>query len=73
MAAPTEFSIPLRPEGWTVEEVLALPEEHSTVQRIELVDAALHVSPAPTSMHQRLLQKLQLALAPALPAGTELP
>lgn len=72
MASPAEFSIPLRPEGWTVEEVLALPEEHSSLQRIELVDAALLMSPAPTSLHQRLLQRLQLALAPALPDGTEL-
>jgi Uma2 family endonuclease len=76
MATPAEpraeFSIPLRPEGWTVEQVLALPEEHSSLQRIELVDAALLMSPAPTSIHQRLLQKLQLALAPALPDGTEL-
>jgi Uma2 family endonuclease len=76
MAAPTEpeagYSIPLRPEGWTVEEVLALPEEQASLQRIELVDGALLVSPAPTSGHQRLLQKLQFAFAPALPEGTEL-
>jgi Uma2 family endonuclease len=76
MAAPAEpqaeFSIPLRPEGWTVEEVLALPVEQTTLQRIELVDGALLMSPAPTSVHQRLLQKLQFAFAPALPDGTEL-
>ncbi|MGW5746923.1 Uma2 family endonuclease [Amycolatopsis sp. NPDC003861] len=76
MAAPTEpgaeFHIPPRPEGWTVDEVLALPEDQVSRQRIEVVDGALFVSPAPTSRHQRLLQKLQLALAPALPDDTEL-
>ena len=76
MAAPTEpgtgFSIPLRPEGWTVDEVLALPEDQTSLQRIELVDGALLMSPAPTSAHQRLLQKLQFAFVPALPPGTEL-
>ncbi len=74
MAAPTEPQpgIPLRPEGWTAEDVLALPEDQTSLQRIELVDGVLLVSPAPTSMHQRLLQKLQFAFAPALPDGTEL-
>ncbi|KDN19813.1 Uma2 family endonuclease [Amycolatopsis rifamycinica] len=76
MAAPAEpqaeFSIPLRPEGWTVEDVLALPEEQTSLQRLELVDGVLLMSPAPTSAHQRLLQKLQFTLVPALPDGTEL-
>jgi Uma2 family endonuclease len=74
MAAPTEpqSSIPLRPEGWTVEEVLALPEEQTSLQRIELVDGALLVSPAPTSTHQRILQKMLLAFAPVVPEDTEL-
>jgi Uma2 family endonuclease len=78
MAAPaepetnTEFHIPPRPDGWTVDEVLALSEDQASRQRIELVDGALFVSPAPTSVHQRLLQRLQLALVPALPDGTEL-
>lgn len=75
MAAPTEpsaeFSIPPRPEGWTVDEVLALPEDQTSLQRIELVDGALLVSPAPTSTHQRILQKLQLASASAAPDDTE--
>jgi len=78
MAAPaepetnTEFHIPPRPDGWTVDEVVALSEDQASRQRIELVDGALFVSPAPTSVHQRLLQRLQLALVPALPDGTEL-
>jgi len=79
MAAPTEpqsnsdseFHIPPRPEGWTVDEVLALPEDQTSLQRIELVDGVLLVSPAPTSTHQRILQKLQLAFAPTAPDGTE--
>ncbi|WP_410588511.1 Uma2 family endonuclease [Amycolatopsis sp. lyj-23] len=78
MAAPaepgtsSEFHIPPRPDGWTVDEVLALSEKQASRQRIEVVDGALLVSPAPTSVHQRLLQKLQLALVPALPDGNEL-
>ncbi|UOZ11245.1 Uma2 family endonuclease [Amycolatopsis sp. WQ 127309] len=76
MAAPTEpdsgLSIPPHPDGWTVDEVLALPEDQTSLQRIELVDGALLVSPAPTSVHQRLLQKLQFAFVPALPEDTEL-
>src|SRR5438477_4924868 len=76
MAAPTEppveFSIPPRPGGWTVDEVLALPEEQTPLQRIELVDGVLLVSPAPTSTHQRILQTLQFALAPVVPDDTEL-
>ncbi|WP_290052456.1 Uma2 family endonuclease [Amycolatopsis solani] len=74
MAAPTEPQpgIPLRPEGWTAEEVLALPEDQTSLQRIELVDGALLVSPAPTSAHQRLLQRLQLAFVPVVPEDTEL-
>ncbi|MEV6828025.1 Uma2 family endonuclease [Amycolatopsis sp. NPDC051102] len=78
MAAPaepethSEFHIPPRPDGWTVDEVLALSEDQASRHRVELVDGALLVSPAPTSVHQRLLQKLQLAFVPALPGGTEL-
>ncbi|WP_439378141.1 Uma2 family endonuclease [Amycolatopsis lexingtonensis] len=74
MAAPAEpdHSLPLRPEGWTIEEVLALPEEQTSLQRIELVDGALLVSPAPTSTHQRILQRMQLAFAPVVPDGNEL-
>ena len=61
MAAPTEpgtdseFHIPPRPDGWTVDEVLALPEDQTSLQRIELVDGALFVSPWPRLEHQRLV------------------
>ncbi|MGI6872584.1 Uma2 family endonuclease [Amycolatopsis sp. 3B14] len=72
MAAPAEpdYLVPKHDGEWTVEDVLGLPEDHGS--RIELVDGGLLVSPAPKSGHQRLLQKLQVALSPVLPAGTEL-
>ncbi|WP_410620125.1 Uma2 family endonuclease [Amycolatopsis sp. cmx-8-4] len=62
MAAPTEpdsgLSIPPHPDGWTVDEVLALPEDQTSLQRIELVDGALLVSPWPRLEHQRLVGTL---------------
>ncbi|MDT7804607.1 MAG: hypothetical protein QOI78_8040 [Actinomycetota bacterium] len=67
MAAPTEpdsdLSIPPRPEGWTVEQVLALPEDQTSLQRIELVDGVLLVSPWPGLEHQRLVGRLLGQLA----------
>ncbi|GAB3571808.1 Uma2 family endonuclease [Amycolatopsis endophytica] len=75
MAAPAEpvkpdCLVPWHDDPWTVEEALELPEERGS--RIELVDGALLVSPAPKSGHQRILQRLQIALLPVLPSGTEL-
>ena len=72
MAAPAEpdYLVPRHDGDWTVEDVLELPEDHSS--RIELVDGALLVSPAPTFDHQRLLLQLAGALTSAIPAGTEL-
>jgi Uma2 family endonuclease len=71
MAAPvepeTEFHIPPRPDGWTVDEVLALPEAQTSLQRIELVDGALLVSPWPRLEHQRLVR----VLTGQLSAGAE--
>jgi Uma2 family endonuclease len=66
------FFMPPRPDGWTVDEVLALPEEQTLLQRIELVDGVLLVSPWPGLEHQRLLRNLQIAFASKLPDGTEL-
>ncbi|MEV6442417.1 Uma2 family endonuclease [Amycolatopsis sp. NPDC051716] len=66
------LSIPPRPDGWTLDQVLALPEDQTLLQRVELVDGVLLVSPWPGLEHQRLLRKLQFAFAPALPDGTEL-
>jgi Uma2 family endonuclease len=63
------FFKPPPPDGWTVEDVRALPEEQTLMQRIELVDGVLLVSPWPGLEHQRLLGKLQCAFVPALPPG----
>ncbi|MBN9740623.1 hypothetical protein DMP23_05795 [Amycolatopsis sp. A1MSW2902] len=53
-------------------EVLALPNEQLLGNRIEGVDGALVMGPAPTALHQQWLQRLQLAVAPVLPKGAEL-
>ncbi|UOX93335.1 Uma2 family endonuclease [Amycolatopsis sp. FBCC-B4732] len=66
------FLTPPRPDGWTVDDVLALPEEQTLLHRTDLVDGVLLVSPWPGLEHQRLLGKLQFALGLALPGGTEL-
>lgn len=71
MAMPAETDALARhPQPWTLDEVLALPEDNGA--RIELVDGSLVVSPAPTATHQRLLHRLQVALQPAVPDGYEL-
>lgn len=64
MAALAE-SFPQHPLPWTIEELLALPEDNS--QRLELVDGAVVVSPAPDRRHQRLLCRLVVQLDAALP------
>ena len=77
MAAPTdtgtdsEFHIPPRPDGWTVDEVLALPEDQVSLQRIELVDGALFVSPWPRLEHQRLVRVLTGQLSAGADPGFE--
>ncbi|WP_246258003.1 Uma2 family endonuclease [Amycolatopsis anabasis] len=72
MATPADidYLLPKHHGEWTVEDVLALPEDNGN--RIELVDGALLVTPAPTSGHQRLLHRLQLRMDAAVPPGTEL-
>jgi Uma2 family endonuclease len=74
MAAPVEHGTLLSAHRgeWTVDEVLALAEDQTTGQRIELLDGALLMSPAPTSAHQRVLQEVQYGFRGKLPAGTEL-
>jgi len=62
--------VPRHHGEWTVEEVLELPEDDGS--RIELIDGALLVSPAPTWRHQRLLQALQRGLWDAVGPGAEL-
>jgi Uma2 family endonuclease len=51
--------------GWTPEEYDALPEDGI---RRELVDGVLHVSPSPTSRHQRAAMRLGAALDMSAPA-----
>jgi Uma2 family endonuclease len=67
-AQPADSFLP-HPEKWTVDDLLALPEDQGN--RIELVDGLVIVSPAPTSKHQRVLQQLQFAFAGAIPAEYE--
>lgn len=68
MAVPAD-TFPPHVDNWTVEEVLALPEDQGN--RVELVDGTVIVSPAPTSRHQRVLQHIQVALMNAAPADVE--
>jgi hypothetical protein len=68
MAMPAD-TFPRHPGVWTLEEVLALPEDQGS--RVELIDGTVIVSPAPTSSHQRILQRIQVALLNATPADLE--
>ncbi|MEV7940849.1 Uma2 family endonuclease [Kitasatospora sp. NPDC088264] len=52
---------------WTVEDVLALPEDHR--HRIELVGGALLMSPNPGVPHQRASLRLAMILAAAIEAA----
>lgn len=73
MAAPAEakpdFLLPNHEGPWTLEDVLALPEDNS--QRIELVDGMLYVSPLGTAAHQRLVFEASYALRGACPKEFE--
>ncbi|MGH3849780.1 MAG: Uma2 family endonuclease [Pseudonocardiaceae bacterium] len=51
-------------EGWTVEDLDALPESH---YRHELTDGALTVSPSPSSLHQAVAAYLLFRLDAAAP------
>lgn len=65
-----DYIVPWHQGEWTVEEVLELPEDSGN--RLELVDGALLVSPAPPMRHQRILGELQFALRDAVAPDTEL-
>lgn len=67
--SPAE-AFPQHPAVWTLDEVLALPEDQGG--RVELVDGTVVVSPAPTSKHQRVLHRLQVDLDAAVPPEYEL-
>jgi Uma2 family endonuclease len=73
VAAPAEarpaFLLPTHEGPWTLEDVLALPEDNS--QRIELVDGMLYVSPLGTAVHQRLVFEASYSLRAACPKQFE--
>lgn len=60
---------PPHPGAWTLDEVLALPEDQG--YRLELVDGLIIITPSPTSGHQRALRRLQVAFGRASPAEFE--
>ncbi|MGO1049732.1 Uma2 family endonuclease [Crossiella sp. CA198] len=66
--APDAF--PVHAEPWTLDEVLAMPEDQG--QRVELIDGTVVVSPAPSARHQRVLHRLQLRLDGMVPPHCEL-
>ena len=61
-AALEEFYTP--PEGWTTDDLDALPEDGI---RRELIDGVLHVSPSPASFHQIIAGRLMVALEESCP------
>jgi Uma2 family endonuclease len=63
-AAPGEFYTP--PEGWTTDDLDALPEDGI---RRELIDGVLHVSPSPASFHQIIAGRLMVYLGETCPPG----
>jgi Uma2 family endonuclease len=69
MAMPAD-TFPQHPGVWTLDEVLALPDDQGS--RVELVDGTVIVSPAPTSRHQRVLHRLQVGWDQAVPPDCEL-
>lgn len=68
MAMPA-YEFPQHPGDWTLEEVLALPEDQGC--RVELVDGTVVMSPAPTKRHQRVLQRIQVAFLQTTPDDCE--
>ena len=56
-------------QAWTEEEFLALPE--TVWPRLELLDGALLVSPAPRMFHQRFSRAFANAMDAAVPEGCE--
>lgn len=69
MAAPAEARpdvlLPTHEGPWTLDDVLALPEDNS--QRIELVDGMLYVSPLGNALHQHLVFEASYSLRSACP------
>jgi len=73
VAAPAEARpdvlLPAHEGPWTIEDVLALPEDNS--QRIELLDGMLYVSPLGNASHQRLVFEASYSLRGACPKEFE--
>lgn len=69
MAVPADTGVNPHSGPWTIEDLLALPEDRT--QRHELVDGLLVVSPNGTRRHQRLLGRACRALEKAIPDGLE--
>jgi Uma2 family endonuclease len=63
------LQLPFRPDGWTVDDLDALPDDARYVY--ELVDGALLVSPPPPNRHNVVANRLDRLLAAVLPAGWE--
>jgi Uma2 family endonuclease len=53
---------------YTIEDLEAMPDDG---QRYELIDGALHVSPSPASLHQRVTKRLCTLLDAASPVELE--
>jgi Uma2 family endonuclease len=58
----------LHANGWTTDDLDALPEDG---HRRELIDGVLHVSPSPTSGHQKIVMFLGVQLAMTCPPEYE--
>ncbi|TDP97139.1 Uma2 family endonuclease [Labedaea rhizosphaerae] len=75
MAAPIEhepeYLLPLHRGPWTLDDVLALPDDSETGQRVELVGGGLLVSPIGNFRHQRLIGDAYSALRNAAPRHLE--
>jgi Uma2 family endonuclease len=57
-------TLPLRPDGWTVEDLELLPDDDL---RYELVDGALLVTPPPLAVHNLVANELSYLLHDLLP------
>jgi Uma2 family endonuclease len=55
-------------DPYTIADLEAMPDDG---QRYELIDGALHVSPSPTHLHQRIAGRLRTLLDTAAPADLE--